>query len=290
MDSARFSAKAGLVRGAMRFFRPGAVVVLALFLAACGGSSANQQTFQAWLDEEPRIVQLVVEPPATGGTFHVMETHYGAGAAAGAGAGAAGWFEAGSGMSGCTGEAGAFCLLLWLAMFPVLVLGGAVVGAATAEPVSVDSWALAEAELTRPIAPVFAEYLPGMTDRVGADLAAAFRDHGGHTVVLSVSAEPEPEAAEARIVIRLQGADVLGQAGENPKVRLRLRVYASATWPTGVEGRVYEYKSGKARLGEWSAEGATVLQGNFDEAAGFLTGRMVGRMLLPPPPPAGPGS
>jgi len=290
MNGTRFGAKVGFAHGMILLARRGAVLALALFLAACGGSPANQQSLQEWLDEEPRTVQLVVEPPATGGTFHVRETHYGAGAAAGAGAGAASWLEAGNGFSGCGGDAAAFCLVLWLAMFPVLVLGGAVVGAATAEPITVDSWALAEAELTRPIAPVFAEHLPVVTDRIGADLAASFREHGGHTVILSVPAEPGTGMPQAHITIRVHGADVLGGAGENPKVRLRLRVYANATWPTGVESRSYEYMSGKARLGEWSAADAAVLRESFDQAADFLTGRIIGRMLLPPPPAAEPGS
>lgn len=289
MNRARFGAATGFARGIFRLARLAAVFALAVFLAACGGA-AEQQTFQQWLDEEPRTVRLVVEPPATEGTFHVMETHYGAGAVAGAGAGAAGWLEAGNGLSGCGGDAAAFCLVVWLAMFPVLVFGGAVVGAATAEPVSVDSWALAEAGLTRPVAPVFAEHLPVVTDRIGADLAAAFREHGGHTVVLSVPAEPETGMPQAHITIRVDGADVLGGTGEDPKVRLRLRVYANATWPTGVESRSYEYMSARARLGEWSAADAAVLREDFDQAADFLAGRIIGRMLLPPPPTAEPGS
>jgi hypothetical protein len=217
-----------------------------------------------------------------------METRYGAAAAAGAGAGAAGWLEAGSGLSGCSGEGAILCLVLWVAMFPIMIVGGAVLGAATAEPVTIDSWALAEAELTRPLAPVFAEHLPVLTDRLQADLAAAFRAHG-HTVLLTAPAEFSGTAPPARVALRAYTAEILGGPGESPKVRLRLRVYANATWPTGIDNRSYEYLSATARLAEWSAPGSAIPQETFDEAGDFLASRIVGRLLLPPPAPAGPG-
>lgn len=261
---------------------PGLLLLVAFLLAGCGGG-AGHTSFQAWLEKEPRVVLLVVEPPVGEGVYRIVETRYGAAAAAGAGAGAVGWLEAGGSLSGCTGEAAIGCLIIWVAVFPFVVVGGAIVGAASAEPVTIDSWALAAAEQTRPVAAVFAERLPETGDRIVEALAAALREDGRHRVIVVAPGDSISDATDARIELKLHTAEILAGKGEDPKVRLLLRTYVKATWDRGIENRNYEYQSARENLSSWTATDSPAPAKAFEEGANFLAGRIVGRLVRPPP-------
>ena len=230
------------------------VLVLALLVSACTSGEAD---FGAWLDDAPRTVRLVVDDsPLPETRYYVMETHYAAGAAAGAGAGGGAWLEGGS---GCSGDASGVCLLIWLVLLPVMILGGAAVGAATADPTVADSWPLADVESTRPLAAEIAEVAPPIRGRAGDTLAQLIRDNGEHTVIIvpaseaSAAASP-PGQPDATVSLDLLGIGLRGDAGEDPSAGFQLEFTVKVVWNAGIKDDVFRFDSRRARLSEWPAE------------------------------------
>ena len=266
--------------------RTAAVLALALLVSACAGDKAD---FGAWLDEAPRTVRLVVDDsplPAT--RYYVMQSRRAEGAGLGAAAGGGAWLE---GAPNCSGDSSGLCVLVWLFMLPVMIVGGAVVGAATADPAVADSWPLADSETTKPLAAMVAEVAPPVSARAGDSLARLIRDRGEHTVIIVPAGEAAspPGEADATVSLDLLGVGLRGDAGEDPKAYFQMEFAVKVVWNKGIKDDIFRLDSRRARLSEWPKDDfrpvREALSGLQDEFVHTVEEDWFGL----PPDPEGPG-
>ena len=267
------------------------VLALLAFAAGCAGGD-GPVSLPDWLREEPRTIHIVVRAREIDPEFNELESRRGAGAAAGAGAGLVGWAEAAPNCSG-GGEAGAVCAIVWLAMLPLVIVGGALVGAATAEPAVADTWKLTESELSAPLAAFVAQTGPQIADDAGEGLFRVLSEKGGHAVVLvrpagdSETGEKLPANSDLAITVRLESVSFRGFPDDDPGARMEVRLSARVDWAMPTIHKLYTYEGRTERFSGWAQDGFRPVRDEFSAAAETLAGRIAAGLLgFPEPRPA----
>lgn len=232
--------------------RPAAAAVLALVLlvSAC---TSDEPDFGAWLDEAPRTIALVVSEAALPEPkFHVMKHQYGMDALEGAGSGTVIALYLGS---ECNSED---CLVALLVLLPAMAVGGALVGLVASEPRVVDSWLLAEAEATKPLAAIVEEVTPPVRGRgVGDLLVSLIRDGGEHTVFIvspEEAAALAPDDTDATVTVDVPHVGLHGDPGDDPETYIQMEFAVKAVWKSGIQDDIFRLNGGRTRLSEWETE------------------------------------
>ncbi len=259
-------------------------------LPACGSSEPPdpRERIAEWLSEEPRTIAVRVDPILPYPTY---ETHISTArdrAEEEAAAGAAGSIEAGL----RTGDP--YGLAAGLILAPVFAAGGAIYGAATAEPLKEyhaielveGAPALFEAvDNGAALRGLLSEELAAQSDSRGHELRPVGDDE-------TFAYGTVPADADALLTLSISTLGLVGRVEQNPNVKLTLRGLAHMV--TRDAGSAYwhdwSYESANRRVSQWRADDARRFREEAARAAKVIARRLaaclpVAANWAPAPPP-----
>ena len=242
----------------------GGIAVVLVSCASTEGSPGEEQISE-WLREDTRSLVVRTDPILPYPSYQTRTSRTGKGAGEGAKEGAAESLRAGA-ESGSLGG-----LFTGVILMPVFALGGAIYGAADAEPI-VDYHPI---ETIRGAPALFEAVDNGnelrsllsekLVARSGLTSHALRPTEDDQTVEFGFV----PEGADALMTLGIDTISLLGEVEEDPKVRLVLTGFTHFATQDGISAYwdKWAYEGGSRKLSEWAADDAKLFRGEFDHAA-----------------------
>ena len=235
---------------------------ICLFLLAPVFGCASDPKTDAldWLYGGQRTVVVVIDdrPPAP--SYQVHESRAGAGAAKGAGRGA------GAALGGGAQSGEPAMLILGILLMPVFALGGAVAGAATAEP-NVQYHGLDEVEGAAALFEAAAQG-PDLWTLLRRNIEGRTSTWEGHAIEV---ADGKPRAGPdiAHLKIAILDYALVGEMVEDPPVRLFVAGFTRISVPQRDGWYIcdWSFKGARRKVSEWSAKNAVAFRSELHEAA-----------------------
>ena len=235
---------------------------ICLFLLAPAFGCTQDPKVEAldWLYGGRRTIVVAIDerPPAP--SYQVHESRAGAGAAKGAGKGAGGALLGGLETGDPVG------LALGVLLMPVFALGGAAIGAATADP-EVHYHGLDEVQGAAALFEAAAQG-PDLWTLLRRNLEGRTSTWEGHAIK-TANGEPRAGTDVARLTITIGDYALVGAMVEDPPVRLFVAGYTriNVAQVGGWYVCRWSYKSARRKVSDWSANGAALFRSELEEAA-----------------------
>jgi hypothetical protein len=161
---------------------------------------------------------------------------------------------------------------------PVFAVGGAIVGAASAEPI-VHPYSLDEVEGARSLFDAVAEHADLLT-LLKNDLSDKATLANGHEARFDGSVGQEHqrtgERAEVQMVARIFHYSLIGEIEDDPSVELFVEgaTAVSADWASGAYYCDWSYRSSSRKLSLWSSNNAELFVRELHRASRKITGKI----------------
>lgn len=253
------------------------MLLIALAAAGCAQEPPDpgvkaQQAIAEWLHEGPRTIAVGAKRDTLEVRYWTEESAALSGAGEGAGKGALAMLYGGV----LTGDP--YGLILGILLMPVGAIGGAVIGAATAEPEIVRTGVLTDVAEANPLSEVFAKRYLGMAVR--DQVIRRARDDTRHLVFAAPPAHARPgHPPAARLDIAVVRLGLAGNDADDPRAVLTMTVDAAFRGPASTRYERFEYDGSRRRLSDWTENGAVLFREALDDAIDDIARRVVAEML-----------
>jgi hypothetical protein len=237
------------------------MILLASLVVACAPNPKKEA--MTWVHAGKRTVQVRVWDKVPPPDYEVHVSTAGKGAAKGAVEGAGGALSGGLQIRGSGDPLG---LVLGVVLMPVFALGGAVVGAASAEP-EVHYHGLDEVEGATELFEAAAQG-PDLVELLRRRIENRSRTPSGHTLQF-VAHDADIDQGAARMTIAITDYSLVGELSDDPAVRLFVEGSTSVGIPEDSSGYlcIWSYESSSRRLSVWRKNNAELFRREIERAS-----------------------
>lgn len=229
-------------------------ILFLCFATSC--TVSPEQKARTWLDQGGKTIAVRIDEALPSPEYQVHESR----AWEGAGEGAK------KALSGGPGGGDPITLVLMVVVIPIMALGGAAVGAATADP-EVHHYSLDKVEGAAALLEASSEDA-NFVKLLASNIQRRSVTRKGHTLkVVSMDTPTAPGAANLMITVKTYA--LVGELEDNPSVALRVAGNTDIQTPDG-DGWYscgWSYKGSERRLSDWSANDGKLFRNEVSRAA-----------------------